>query len=155
MDSPIYIAGHSLGGAETWQYAFSRLKRGLRVDGVYAFASPMPGDNYIGELFAASPGVIFQSVRNNRDPVPGLPINLKTFHERYEQPIKFTEIIEPGAPSENPNLIARWFENHFADHHIDLYIAGVSKLKSIDAPVSIVEAAQACADLYSNTPPWH
>lgn len=143
-ESPIFLAGHSLGGGETLQYAFSRLKRGLRVDGVYAFAPPRPGDNYIGEYFATQPGVIFQAFRNHRDPVPELPINLKFLHERYEQPLVLTELNEPGSDG-----------TIFADHHIVYYVAGVGKLKSIDAPVSALEAAQACADLYTDTPPWH
>ena len=38
MSDEIFIAGHSLGAADAFLYAYSRTMRGLRVDGIYAFA---------------------------------------------------------------------------------------------------------------------
>lgn len=45
---PIFYVGHSLAAARAHLAAFGRIRRGMRVDGVYAFAPPNPGDRHIG-----------------------------------------------------------------------------------------------------------
>ena len=50
MTGEIYIGGHSLGAAEAYEYAYSRVKRGLRVDGVYCLAPPRPGTRLTPEM---------------------------------------------------------------------------------------------------------
>lgn len=140
-DHPIYITGHSLGGSEAYLYAFSRLMRGLRADGVYAFAPARPGDNYIGQCFAAHPEVVIQAFRNHRDIVPELPVARKLLHERYEQPILLTELDEPGG-------------DPFKDHSSELYLRGALKLPKTNAPVSAAQAATAVVHLYNTPTGW-
>ena len=141
-DAPVFVGGHSLGAARALLYAWSRLKRGKRVDGIYALAPPRPGDNYIGLNLAASPGVIVQSLKNRRDFVTNVPVDMKLINERYEPAWPFTEVDEPGGPG------------LFGDHHIDLYQAGARKLPGIDASIQIAAAADQIARLYDDRSEW-
>lgn len=148
MTVPIFIAGHSLGGARAFQYAYSRIKRGLRVDGIYALASPNPGDKAIGQiLFANRAGMTIRSLKNRRDLVTDVPVDIVLIGEEYVQPWTFDEINEPPVGND--------YDPIFADHHIGLYQAGARKVP--DNPgvaVSLADAADQIARLYQTDEGW-
>jgi predicted alpha/beta hydrolase family esterase len=53
MTGEVFIGGHSLGAARAYEYAYARVVRGLRVDGIFALAPPNPGCAAIGKALAA------------------------------------------------------------------------------------------------------
>lgn len=143
----VYILGHSLGAARAWLYAWSRIKRGLRVDGVYALASPNPGDSSIGatmETHQSAHGLIARNLLNGRDFVGDVPVDLKMLGEEYVQPWKFTEICETPPM---PRKFAAW-------HSIALYQAGAHKLFPSGGVVEIGQAADIIARLYQTADGW-
>lgn len=148
MSGEVFIAGHSLGGGRAWQYAYSRIVRGLRVDGIYCLAPPRPGDHAIGKVLFDNRAK-FQAVRglwNGRDIVPAVPIDLEFLDEEYEQPWRLDEISE--GPASGSIDIDPW-------HHIDLYVAGARKIP--DNPgvaITLWDAATEVARLYADATGW-
>lgn len=148
MVGEIYIAGHSLGGGRAWQYAYSRIVRGLRVDGIYCLAPPRPGNHAIGKVLFDNRAK-FQAVRglwNGRDIVPAVPVDLEFLDEEYEQPWRLDEINE--GPLSGSIDIDPW-------HHIELYVAGARKIA--DNPgvaVTLGDASAEIARLYSDQTGW-
>jgi len=140
MTGEVFIAGHSLGGARALLYAYNRIQRGLRVDGVYALAPPNPGDRMIGVKLSP---VLVRSVRNGRDIVPKFPVDLPEFMEEYVQPRQFE------ATYEQPPVFSL-----FAWHHVDLYVAGCAKLPAIPAAIHLTDAAEQIARLYQTNTGW-
>lgn len=147
MTGEVFIGGHSLGGARAYQYAYSRLARGLRVDGVYALAPPRPGNHAIGQMLAKSSLTIL-ALWNRRDLVPAVPIDMECFGEEYEQPWATTEINE--APT--PDLL----DDIDPDHHIALYVAGAHKLAAaaIGGAIDVGTAADYVSRLYDTAAGW-
>jgi pimeloyl-ACP methyl ester carboxylesterase len=142
MTSEVYIGGHSLGAAEAYEYAFSRIRRGLRVDGIYCLAPPRPGDSVLASaLLAAVP--VARALRNRRDIVPSVPVDIAWLNEEYVQPYTLEEV------DEKPTTFGL-----FADHSITLYAAGAQKLKPLGVSVEIGEAATQIARLYTDAAGW-
>ena len=142
MPGEVYIGGHSLGAAEAYEYAFSRIKRGLRVDGIYCLAPPRPGDSVLASTLLAAVTVA-RALKNRRDVVPSVPVDIAWMNEEYVQPYPFEEI------NEKPTTIGL-----FADHNINLYAAGAQKLKPLGVSVEIGEAATQIARLYIDATGW-
>ncbi|NJM99127.1 MAG: lipase family protein [Phormidesmis sp. RL_2_1] len=70
---PLYITGHSLGGALATIAAAALIDNGIRVEGVYTFGQPRVGDRtFITQLNANTGGKVFRFVNNN-DIVPHVP----------------------------------------------------------------------------------
>ena len=70
---PLYITGHSLGGALATMAAAALIENGVAVGGVYTFGQPRVGDRtFVSQLNAIADGKIFRFVNNN-DIVPHLP----------------------------------------------------------------------------------
>jgi hypothetical protein len=145
-DLPIYIGGHSLGGADAYEYAYSRIKRGLRVDGIFALAPARPGDDAIGALFRAAPWLDIRGIGNHADPVPGVPPDLQMVNETYEQPWALEPIDE--APAPGADII-------FGRHQIALYQRGCEKLPQGDGPILLSQAAHEIARLYDDPTGWN
>lgn len=141
----IYIGGHSLGGAEAYAYAFSRLRRGLPVAGIFALAPARPGDGVIGATFDATPGLTSRAVHNQGDPIPDVPFDMQLVDEVYEQPHPFEMIDE--APAPGSDII-------FGRHKIALYQTGCAKLPQGDGPIKLSQAADAIARLYATAEGW-
>lgn len=145
MSGEIFIAGHSRGGPEAALYAFSRRRRGLRVDGIYLFEPAMPGDRVVGSTLAPVP--IRLSTWNLRDPVPAVPIDLEFLNEEYLQPWPTTELQEEPPPNDEWGLLR--------DHHMYLCQRGVRKLPPMSgAAISLVDAADAVQHLYDTNDGW-
>jgi pimeloyl-ACP methyl ester carboxylesterase len=143
--APVFIAGHSLGAARAFLYAWSRIKRGLRVDGIYALASPHPGDHTIAETISVS-GPIVRSLVNGRDYVPYLPIDLEEIGEEYVPGAQPWQVI--NEPPTTPGLkLDAW-------HAIALYQAAARKLPPTGGAVELGDAADEVACLYVDTAGW-
>lgn len=144
MSGEVFIAGHSLGAARAYEYAYSRVMRGLRVDGIYALAPPNPGCAAIGAALAHVP--VVTAVKNGRDLVPDVPVDIELLGEQYVQPRPFVEIHEPPAPGD-VDFLARW-------HRTGLYVAGVHKLQATGAAIELAPAADLVARLYLDADDW-
>lgn len=141
--SGIYIGGHSLGAARAFLYAYSRVKRGLRVDGIICCGSPNPGNDVIGYALSGIP--IF-SLKNRRDLITDVPVDIELFGEEYVQPVPFDEIDEPAKRGDPWGLLS--------DHHVELYQAGAAKLPSPPGQPSIADAVDQIARLYDTVEGW-
>jgi hypothetical protein len=72
-DRPIWLTGHSLGGALALLAAWLLRRKFINVHQVYTFGGPMIGNNDVVQAFAREfPDSIFRYV-NHPDPVPKLP----------------------------------------------------------------------------------
>ncbi|MGC1218300.1 MAG: lipase family protein [Phormidesmis sp.] len=70
---PLYITGHSLGGALATMAAAALSDYGVDVAGVYTFGQPRVGDRtFVNQLNAHTRGKVFRFVNNN-DIVPHVP----------------------------------------------------------------------------------
>lgn len=144
MSDEIFIAGHSLGAARAYQYAYSRVMRGLRVDGVYTFAPPNPGNGVIGRGLERVP--LIRALKNGRDIVPDVPVDIVWAGEEYVQPRPFEELREPPPAGAEP--VFGW-------HSMDLYLAGARKLSDLRAtPIALSFAAEQVARLYRDGNGW-
>jgi pimeloyl-ACP methyl ester carboxylesterase len=141
---PIYIGGHSLGGADAYAYAYSRLVRGLRVDGIFALAPAQPGDVELGMLFK-SKDIDIRAIANRGDPIPGVPLDMAFIKENYVQPCALEGIDE--APAAGSDII-------FGRHQVALYKRGCAKLPQGGGPIILNRAAYEIALLYDNPEGW-
>ena len=146
-DYPIFFAAHSLGGQRALQEAYSRVKRGLRVDGIYVLAPSQPGNKAIGQILWSARAQ-FQSVRslrNRRDYVPYMPISIKLIGEEFCQPWPMDEI----------NEVVNTSYDIDPDHHIENYVAGAKKIP--DNPgvaITLGDAADLVERLYQTDTGW-
>jgi len=70
---PLYITGHSLGGALATMAAAALSENGVEVTGVYTFGQPRVGDRtFVNQLHNRIKGKVFRFVNNN-DIVPHVP----------------------------------------------------------------------------------
>lgn len=137
----IYIAGHSLGAARAALYAFSRLKRGLPVDGVFLFGCPRPGDSAIRDALATIP---VRSVKNSGDPVTDVPLDVELLDLEYLDVRQFEQVNQPYTPN-----LEDW--GPFNPHHIELYQEGC---KTLPDNGTLLVAVQAVYDLYNLLGTW-
>ncbi len=143
--SRVFIAGHSRGAAEAALYAFSRIKRGLPVDGLYLFESPRPGNQVVRDTLASIE--IVRSIKNVGDPVTDVPLDLDLIDEDYEDAAPFTMINEPYTPN-----LPDW--GPVNPHHIELVQAGCRKLPPTGGAIDLVQAVDATYDLYNMLGHW-
>ena len=98
---PLWITGHSLGGAVATFAAAWMAERNLPIRGVYTFGQPRCGDkNFSTTLNAKLPNKFFR-FHNNNDIVPRLPARLMNF----EHTGRLVFITEDGKLDADP---ARW-----------------------------------------------
>jgi hypothetical protein len=146
MAGEVFIGAHSLGAQRAFEYAYSRIKRGLRVDGIYALAPSQPGNKAITQiLWAARAGMTVRSLKNRRDFVPSLPINIALIGEEFCQPWPMDEV------NETVNMSC----DIDPDHHIENYVAGAHKIP--DNPgvaITLGAAADQVELLYKTDQGW-
>jgi hypothetical protein len=145
LSGAVFLAGHSLGAARAILYGWSRLRRGLRVDGIYAFAPPNPGDRFIGETYGLGgfSHIVKRSFKNRRDLVCDVPVDRLTLGEEYVQPWPLEEMNEPS-PGIGP----------WSDHYMQLYWQGAHKLPLTGAAIEVAMAADQVANLYRTVEGW-
>ncbi|MFV0442256.1 MAG: lipase family protein [Planctomycetaceae bacterium] len=81
LERPLWVTGHSLGGAIALLAAWRFERQFLKVHQVYTFGAPMIGNPAAAEAFQKQfPGRIFRYV-DTRDPVPKLPTVSLTSNE--------------------------------------------------------------------------
>lgn len=144
MSGERYYLGHSRGGAVAYLEAFSRLKRGLRVDGVLAWAPARPGDQVIGDTFASAKLSVraIHNIAPPIDPVPTVPFDIPLLDERYTQPQTFETVTQRSIPPDD------W--GPLASHHFELYREGCKALDQGTWPISLNQACDLCAQLYAD-----
>ena len=114
---PLILAGHSLGAARAWILAGMAIVDGVVAARVVVFGSPRPGFAQLASVVAEAPQ---KSYRNRLDPVCEVPFNIPPKFP-YVEPAPFTMLdVEPAAEDE-------W--GPLADHHMPLYVAGLSPSK--------------------------
>lgn len=145
MTNKVFIVGHSLGGAEAYGYAHSRVRRGLPVTGVYAFEPPNFGNRVVGNVLRAQIPLVI-GTKNCRDLVCDVPPENELLLplEEYVQPVPFLPLNKPGAG----------LDFLFRDHHIDLIQAGVHALPQSTKPPYFDRIIDLVAQLYENDQGW-
>lgn len=145
----IYIGGHSLGGARACLYAFSRICRGLPVDGLYVWGCPNPGSGFGGAMLLRVRFPLY--VKNLRDLFTGVPIDVKLFGEEYVRWVP--TVAEVNQPWSSALGLPDW--GVFNDHHAELYLAG-SRLLYVapSATLPIGRAADEMVRLYADEAGW-
>ncbi|HEY6403627.1 MAG TPA: lipase family protein [Blastocatellia bacterium] len=98
---PLWITGHSLGGALATLAAYRFHRDGLRVNGVVTFGAPRVGNNTFKESFESNIISLYRFA-HRRDPVPNAPPKLLEIGY-----VDFSRILSPDqpqwAPQRTPN----------------------------------------------------
>ena len=115
VTQPLIITGHSLGAAHAWLHAGLRITSGQQVSRVVVMGSPRPGFAKLAELLSRVPS---SSYKNRLDPVTGVPLTTLLFP--YQEPAPFIELNSAPPSPDSWGVLA--------DHHVALYLDGISKL---------------------------
>lgn len=140
---PLYITGHSLGGALATVAAASLVKRKFNVQGLYTFGQPRAGDLvFATELNTDLEGKVFRFVNNNdivpHVPPPYLPWNPFRIYKHAGQMLYFDW---RGNLISHPNPIVRFVDltiglirdtlepgfDMINDHRMEFYISNLRK----------------------------
>lgn len=140
---PLYITGHSLGGALATIAAAALSDNGVEVAGVYTFGQPRVGDRaFVRQLNAHVNGKVFRFVNNN-DIVPHVPPPFSVWNPtRLYGHVGIAKYFDAkGTIIPNYTLLARLFDNVFgvgkaffgagldqiSDHRMEYYISHLEK----------------------------
>lgn len=116
LKQPLIIVGHSLGAARALLVAGLMVARGIPVSKVMTCGSPRPG---VMTLKTILKDIEIKSYHNRFDPVPYLPV--PSIGLNYTHPRELIKInIAPPLLDIEP----------LADHHIELYQAGIKALEA-------------------------
>lgn len=148
MTGEIYCAGHSLGAADAAIYALSRIKRGLRVDGLYLFACPRPGDAALRAGLRPVPLIL--SVKNIDDGITDVPMDVHV----KEQGWAYCDANPFEHIHEKPSFVDFLTDPFFAHHHIQHYVIGTHKLPAVGGAVGSNQAVDQVALLYETAVGW-
>ena len=144
-DLPIWVTGHSLGGAMATLVAHRLAHEGFPVRAVYTYGSPRPGDRNFRDAYRL-PNYRFV---NDNDLVPHLPLRWcyrhvgllklltrdgKLLEQESDWKDKKRELVKHAKhvqrahrTDEDPHLKLGEFD-WLADHHLDGYLAGIARL---------------------------
>jgi hypothetical protein len=142
---PIYVTGHSLGGALATLVAHRLLVEGFPVRAVYSYGSPRAGDRNFRDAYR----VPHYRFVNDNDLVPHLPLRWcyrhvgflklltpdgklleddRDWKHKKRQLVKHAKHVQRAHRNEeNPPLKLGEFD-WLADHHLDGYLAGIARL---------------------------
>ena len=153
---PVFLTGHSLGGALATVAAASLTKQKFNVQGLYTFGQPRAGDLvFAAEMRAMLDGKIFRFVNNNdivpHIPPPYLPWNPFRLYVHAGQRIYFDS---RGNMYLHPNPIFRFidfligllrdaFEPGFDtvnDHRMEYYVSNLRKALEVERERKRLEA---------------
>lgn len=91
-NKPLYISGHSLGGAMAFMAAYTLKTSGLDVAGLYTVGAPRIGNSVLVDHMAETIGVNrYYRVVNWNDPVPHLGLYPGGSHPRYVPELFYSE----------------------------------------------------------------
>jgi hypothetical protein len=153
---PIFISGHSLGGALATVAAASLVKQGLKnIQGVYTFGQPRVGDFiFVSEIGRALKGKVFRFVNNNdivpHVPPPYLPWNPTRIYLHFGQLFYFNS---SGALVKQPGWLYRRFDSLIGlarasfkqgldaidDHRMEFYISNLEKTLEVEKERQVLE----------------
>jgi hypothetical protein len=158
-DFPIFICGHSLGGALATVAAASLVKRGRRnIQGVYTFGQPRVGDLvFVNEIGRALKGKVFRFVNNNdivpRVPPPYLPWNPTRIYIHLGTTFYFNAF---GGLVKQPGWLYRRFDSLIGftravfkqgldainDHRVEFYISNLEKALEVEKEKQVLESEE-------------
>ncbi|MBD2067499.1 lipase family protein [Leptolyngbya sp. FACHB-671] len=156
---PIFITGHSLGGALATVAASSLVKRGRKnIQGVYTFGQPRVGDLvFVNEIGRALKGKVFRFVNNNdivpRVPPPYLPWNPTHIYIHLGTTFYFNAF---GGLVKQPGWLYRRFDSLIGfsravfkqgldainDHRVEFYISNLEKALEIEKERQVLESEE-------------
>ncbi len=142
---PIWVTGHSLGGAMASLVSHRLAREGFPVRAVYTYGSPRPGDRHFRDAYRL-PNYRFV---NDNDLVPHLPLRWcyrhvgllklltpdgKLLEQQSHWKSKKRELVKHAKHVQrahrtdaDPHLKLGEFD-WLADHHLDGYLAGIARL---------------------------
>lgn len=148
QDLPIYVTGHSLGGALATVASASLLKLGFNVQALYTFGQPRVGDViFATEIGGLMKGKAFRFVNNNdvvpHVPPPWLPWNFFRVYMHLGQMRYFDAfgklVLTPSPILRTADfvlgLIRSLAEPGFdlvADHRMELYVANLQEVVAVE-----------------------
>jgi hypothetical protein len=158
-DFPIFICGHSLGGALATVAAASLVKRGRKnIQGVYTFGQPRVGDLvFVNEISRVLKGKVFRFVNNNdivpRVPPPYLPWNPTRIYVHLGTTLYFNAF---GSLVKQPGWLYRRFDSLIGftraafkqgldainDHRLEFYISNLEKALEIEKERQALESEE-------------
>lgn len=98
---PIWICGHSLGGALA-TLCFSRIPQ---ATGLYIYGSPRVGDNEFQKSLENRP--VFR-IENARDPIPLVPLNIPSIDYNFADTGELIYLDQNGTPLPKRNSLDNW-----------------------------------------------
>ncbi|NJN04784.1 MAG: lipase family protein [Leptolyngbyaceae cyanobacterium SL_1_1] len=156
---PIYVTGHSLGGALATLAAAALLNYGFNVQGLYTFGQPRVGDwRFVKQLETKLQGRIFRFVNNNdvvpHVPPPFLPWNLLNIYVHAGQTRYFTNsgrlVLYPNPLKRlidfSIGLLRSSFEPGFdliVDHRMEFYVSYLNRALQLEKDKARLKAGEA------------
>lgn len=115
LEEPLFVIGHSLGGALAVLAALPLAEGGLRVAGVYTFGMPRPGNQAFQSRYDKRLGTATYRLVNGSDIVPTVAPSLLKFHHVGRLLWRTTGTrFDPTALSEEPGSNEPNFERGIA-----------------------------------------
>jgi triacylglycerol lipase len=111
---PLYIVGHSLGGAVATVAALALHNKGFKIDGLYTVGSPRVGNSEWKKKFNES-GIEYHRIVNGDDIVTTVP---KLFYYHVGNEVKI-----------NKRGFFSWAHNKFLDHKMENYLSSLENYK--------------------------
>jgi len=156
---PIFICGHSLGGALATVAAASLVKQGLKnIRGVYTFGQPRVGDLvFVNEISRMLKGKVFRFVNNNdivpHVPPPYLPWNPTHIYIHLGTMFYFNAF---GGLVKQPGFLYRRFDSLIGlaraafkqgldainDHRMEFYISNLEKALEVEKEKQVLESEE-------------
>lgn len=110
---PLFIVGHSLGGAVATIAALALHNKGFKIDAIYTFGSPRVGNSEWKKKFNES-GIEYHRIVNGDDIVTSVP---KLFYYHVGNEVRI-----------NKRGFFSWTHNKILDHKIENYLSNLEKL---------------------------
>lgn len=167
---PLYITGHSLGGALATIAAAALADHGIEVAGVYTFGQPRVGDlTFVRQLNNMTRGKVFRFVNNN-DIVPHVPPPFSVWNPTrlYGHVGGVTYFNRKGVITANANLSlsARMTDivlglmqglmvgglDHISDHRMEYYISHLDSTLQKEMKEQMATQSNSAKDSSSKSP---
>ena len=136
-DKPVFLTGHSLGGATTIIAAQDLKKKGYDVAGVYTYGNPRVGDSKFKKAYD-NLGIPTHRFVNSYDLVPRVP---KIFYRHVERPVFMSGDGRLLQKQESATKLWLWqvLGQRLGSHKMASYLPNLEKLQQELSPNSSVE----------------